>query len=234
MHKYYLSKQLVNLINCIILRIYMIVNEEKFEHDIYARTQEIFDLYVYYSKKLGLRENIDEITLKFEIDYKSDDINAETWVEKNVFNIRMNIGVIKSLMKYYNNIFSPIETKLKEKGIIEHDNIILEFNAQKDIKSLRNIKFPKCLNSEIVELVIVLSYRFIILHEFGHLFNGHCNFLCSLNHDKNFKLKMINNNKKDYAYALCERTLEYDADSFAATQSILYSFFYIIYCCICI
>ena len=63
--------------------------------------------------------------------------------------------------------------------------------------------------------------RFILLHEFGHIFNGHCKYLAGSSTEKfNFMPMHFNeiNEVKRNITALDIRTLEMDADAFAATQ----------------
>ena len=81
----------------------------------------------------------------------------------------------------------------------------------------------KIEDDEKVKLLEIFASRFIVLHEFGHVFNGHCNYLAAELQFENrdgFYMYFDEHgsaiNEKD---SLNIRTLEMDADAFAATQS---------------
>lgn len=67
--------------------------------------------------------------------------------------------------------------------------------------------------------------RFIFLHELGHILNGHCKLLANKMHDTSYFMPMYyndNNKPENETEALDIRTLEMDADAFAATQSMIH------------
>lgn len=64
----------------------------------------------------------------------------------------------------------------------------------------------------------LFAYRFILCHELGHIFNGHTQYLDSIYMNSKIEMRLesfINNTK----YCLDRRTLEMDADAYAATSS---------------
>ena len=82
------------------------------------------------------------------------------------------------------------------------------------------------LENQLTSLLTVFVSRFILMHELGHLFNGHCQYLSSLcQSDKMNYFPMFNygNSKIEGVMSNLDwRTLEYDADSFAITGSFQY------------
>ena len=192
----------------------MFIDEEKFILDFQARVKMIYNYYEEYSKKNLDERNIKNRKLCFSIK-NVDEFNGKSWVDDNTDNVTLNKGVFSELIDYYNKWFIPIEDSLKNTKIMQSNFEIFELNLNSNI-------YPKKISKTEIELMIIFSYRFIILHEFGHLFNGHCDYLRSQTMQNDFRLKMFDNDETTIEAALCRRTLEFDADSFAATQGVLY------------
>lgn len=168
---------------------------------------------------------------KLEFEIKDDkEINGRAWCEGNTDYIEINSGVIEN---YYNYFFKVMEyfrvITLKKLGYSEE-------KSECETMSIETIRFKAddvyLLDSKVGEkkktiLLEVFVSRFIVLHELGHIINGHCKFLKKSSNGTMEFMPMYFNEKKVLSEkeALDIRTLEMDADSFAATQSMAHNIF---------
>lgn len=170
-------------------------------------------------------------TFEFEIK-DNKEINGKSWCEKDKDHIEINRGVIE----LYYNYFAIV---------MEHDkvNFLRYLNITKDDDELKKISYEgvffrdgeveiydsKLVDDKKAKLLEIFVSRFIILHELGHVLNGHCVFLankCNVTGLKYIPVYYSGNEVLlNEESALDIRTLEMDADAFAATQSILHVLF---------
>lgn len=82
----------------------------------------------------------------------------------------------------------------------------------------------KVMDEKRAMLLEIFVSRFILLHELGHIFNGHCKFVTDITNGEMDFIPMHYIGKKELneKQALDIRTLEFDADAFAVTQSIMH------------
>ena len=86
----------------------------------------------------------------------------------------------------------------------------------------------KIVDDAMAKLLVIFVSGFIILHELGHILNGHCKLLAHMQQQKTCFIPMYYNKKKksvDDKEALNIRTREMDADACATTQSIYHLVF---------
>lgn len=154
------------------------------------------------------------------------EINGKSWCNQDKDHIEINRGVLELFYNYFAKV-------------MEYDkiNFLRHLNISEDEDELRKISFEGVFyNGEKVELydsklvddgktklLEIFVSRFIILHELGHLLNGHCKWMAD-----NIKLKEMGyiplfyygmEKTLDEETALDIRTLEMDADAFAVTNS---------------
>lgn len=195
--------------------------------DIENRAYSIYDLYqervADYNKKLKMKV------------IENDNYGGRTWSTLENDIIEIYSGTIYVCFEYFSSV-----TRLKTGEII---NFL--FKNEKDIDK-KNLSYEaiifddgkyKLLDSKnrdtkLATLLTIFCARFILSHEIGHLFNGHCDYVRSESKFLKY-LPMVPQNEMvidEEITALDYRTLEMDADAFAATDSyqeliILYNFF---------
>lgn len=170
-------------------------------------------------------------SLEFEIK-DSKEINGKSWCEKDKDHIEINRGVIELYYDYF-------------AIVMENDkvNFLRCLNITKEDDELKKMSYEgvfyregqvEVFDSKLVDdgkakLLEIFVSRFIVLHELGHVLNGHCKLLankCNVTGLKYIPLFYYENEKLlDEDSALDIRTLEMDADAFAATQSIYHVLF---------
>ncbi|WP_276692748.1 hypothetical protein [Exiguobacterium chiriqhucha] len=87
-----------------------------------------------------------------------------------------------------------------------------------------NLNFfdSKVIDYKLAGLLTIFVSRFIITHELGHLLNGHCEYLNSKEQNNMQHIQMFEKDKSkniQNVSSLDFRTLEMDADAFAATDN---------------
>lgn len=162
--------------------------------------------------------------LEFKI-IKSYKINAKALSDNDIDYIEYNDGTLKCINNYVYNftenytldIINSFGFSQFTRG--EKDGNLFEvFNSNK-LETYEHMDIKK----QIYQLIMTDISRFILTHEIGHLLNGHVEYLQEKSENKlncfemNFSYKDSEAIKKNI---LLIKTLEYDADSFAAFNSI--------------
>lgn len=198
--------------------------------DLKNRSQYVYEYVLDLSKKY-FPQKCCESKLYFDLK-DSDKIGGKCWYEKGEDHVEMNMGVIKSYMKYFQDVLkvetiSVLHTFLPNKDEEELDKCSFEGIVYCEGQQ---IMFDSKYISEMeIKILEIFVSRFIFLHELGHLFNGHCELVKANKENKMTFIPMYYNedinNQIDEKKALDIRTLEMDADAFAATQSFLHLIF---------
>lgn len=170
------------------------------------------------------RKRIKNNTLVFEY-YSSDDFNGHSEVKDNKDYIMLSDHFVEkytTLFSEYNQCIcnEVLALLYPNQNIEESENNSFEGWIYEN--GNRRMIDSKVIGEHRTNLMVVFAIRLIILHEMGHIFDGHLDYLNSIN-GKSLSLYMFGNN--DINDALLIRTMEMDADAFAATQSIRYVFY---------
>lgn len=201
--------------------------DELLEKDLIRRANSIYE---YYQNLI--KENFSHrwylSDLEFEIK-DSKEINGKSWCMDDKDHIEINKGVIEL---YYNYFVTVMENDKIEffhlLNITKEDDELKKMSYEGVL--FRNGKLEiydnKLVDDGKAKLLEIFVSRFIILHELGHILNGHCKLLASKDNltGMNYIPFYYYKNEKflDEKSALDIRTLEMDADAFAATQSIVH------------
>lgn len=162
--------------------------------------------------------------LKFQF-VEDSEVNACAFLRDNYDYMRINTGTLVTIYSLLHsafsnpNVFPNIGDARKETGC----QVNGFFDSQK--KQILFDSVPIDENRKMIsEFASLLATRFIAMHELGHLLNGHTHYIGTLK--SNYYIEMIVkeklskiSNKIDISYALDRRTMEMDADAFAATNS---------------
>ena len=108
--------------------------------------------------------------------------------------------------------------KLYNEDVEELSYELIKFNGDGN----PNLFDSKVIDYKLAGLLTIFVSRFIISHELGHLFNGHCEYLNSKEQNNIQPISMFEESNSENTKNLSSldyRTLEMDADAFAATDS---------------
>lgn len=190
-------------------------NKYFFNDDFLWRVNEIYNKANSRAEKKIVKKLVPEIV-------NSADINAYAMSDKDNDYISINYGMT-SLISEYLDVFSKeynfnMINKFHSFEIDHIDDNLFEGIIQKN--DSYQIFSNSSQNKYLSLLCFTYIERFIITHEMGHIFNGHTEYMGQEYNLKKFSMffKSSVTNKM----ALDIRTLEYDADSFAATETALY------------
>lgn len=163
---------------------------------------------------------------EFEFVINDDiEINGLSSSENNKDYIQINSGVIDLYYKYFSAVIkhdsiSFLQTIMPDKEMDEIEKISYEAlifkNGNVDVFD------NKIVDDKKARLLEIFVSRFITLHELGHILNGHCKLLAKLSQKETYFMSMYyidKNMESNEKEALDIRTMEMDADAFAATQS---------------
>lgn len=184
---------------------------------------------VLYKKAINAKSNTNKKynTKGLKFTYIQDDtLNACVWIEDDYDNMCINTGTLVILYSLFYTAFSDRsmfpnigkvdnESNNLVKGCFDSSKIQLLFTDQpKDEDRLT-----------IANLTAMFACNYIYAHELGHLLNGHGYLLKTLYGNNRMEMILKNimgtfSNTKKEEYSLDRRTLEMDADSFAATFGI--------------
>lgn len=196
------------------------VNKEDFYIDIKNRAKDIYEQYQYLVKE-ALKSDTSNYRLEFYL--KSDSsLGGKAWSKNNLDNIQINKGVIDSYFDYFYG-FTKMQTdyfleKLHIEDVEEASYEFIKFDGNGN----PNLFDSKVIDYKLAGLLTIFVSRFIITHELGHLLNGHCEYLNSKEQNEIHYIPMFEkDNSKNIknVSSLDFRTLEMDADAFAATDN---------------
>lgn len=197
-------------------------NKENFYIDIKNRAIDIYEQYQYLVKEVLENENdISKYNLKFDLKEDSN-LGGKAWSGNYLDNIEVNKGVIDNFFDYFYG-FTKIQTddflkqlRIDDGGEVSYELIKFDDNGNAKLFD------SKVIDYKLAGLLTIFVSRFIITHELGHLLNGHCEYLNSKEKNSVQYISMFEDdnskNIKDVA-SLDFRTLEMDADAFAATDN---------------
>ena len=200
------------------------MNVEKMCQDLTSRSQMIYsEIY------MQLRENgveADKKELSFKI-IDSIDINGRSWCSKKRDNIVICKGVISEFLLYFSEVNNYYVQQVLHKIMpTQQKEEISKMSIEGILYDAGNptIFDSKNIVDERTNLMEIFVSRFILLHEMGHIFDGHYEYLKLKDESLNY-LSMFPQNESDCKNALCIRTLEMDADAFAVTRSFYHLLF---------
>lgn len=195
-------------------------NIELYYNDLKCRAEELYNQFSELSEIFNKQKYQREFDFLIE---ENNDVNGCAYVESNRDIIRINKGLIDKFFGY----FSDYTDCLIKKTIGRNESL--------DLRSIEvigiNISDKETIDlyeyfNNLKSLLLTLLSRFVLLHELGHIFNGHCDYIksnCGMNQIDMFpKLDNFSVDNKD---KLTIRTIEMDADAFAATQSMYHLLF---------
>lgn len=170
-------------------------------------------------------------SLEFKI--KDDErINGRSWCEKDKDHIEINRGVIELYYSYFTKVMEQDRIDfLRTFYVGEEDDKLREISLEGISRKKGNYEIydSKFIEDEQAQLLEIFVSRFIILHELGHILNGHCKLSANKLNVKGIKFIPLyyyeNEKLLSESDALDIRTMEMDADAFAATQSIVHLIF---------
>lgn len=155
-------------------------------------------------------------------------INACAFKHKGREYIGMNIGAFWLLRDIFNrmlsskDIFPEIGNLSKETGksyklptIFDDTNELNAFFKSGKIEAAHPPKDPE--RAEYAALLTYFALHFIVCHEYGHLANGHLEFLDKINGIK-LIIEMDNKRLPTVFTPLMNRTIEMNADAFAVAR----------------
>lgn len=195
-------------------------------NDLNKRAGLVYDSIYSFLESCGYR--IDKKKLFFNIVDK-DDINGCAWSKENEDHIEINKGLIRVYYEYFLSVNNYYKNKLLEKlmdNVSEEDLKKMSYEAISFSNGNPEIVDGKKIVDERTKLLEIFVSRFILLHEYGHIFNGHCNFIAEKGKkDVVIPMRYADGIDAENVTSLDIRTLEMDADMFAATQSMYHLLF---------
>jgi hypothetical protein len=90
---------------------------------------------------------------------------------------------------------------------------------------LQDVYLPDIKDIDRAELSVFLTFlamRYLILHETGHILNGHLDLKCKITSSMNWTDLLSNSSDTNSLSPIHSQVLEYDADAFAANASLRY------------
>jgi hypothetical protein len=210
---------------------------EVFYEDIKSRAQEIYEQYKYLMKEV-LKRDPNSLDSQLKL-YLKDDMNlgGKAWSKNNIDNIQINKGVIDNFFDYFYDFTKkrsedflnmlPFLVEDIESEEVSYEGIVYDNNGKAKVID------SKVIDLNLASLLNIFVARFIVTHELGHLFNGHCRYLNSKDGGSVKYIPIFYNDIDEnisIISALDWRTLEMDADAFAVTDNfrnlvVLYSLF---------
>lgn len=199
---------------------------EVFYEDIKRRAQEIYEQYKYLMKEI-LKINPNSIECQLKVYLKDDmKLGGKAWCKNGIDNIQINKGVIDNFFDYFYNLtkkcsedflsMSPFLVGEIESEEVSYEGIIYDNNRKAKIID------SKAIDLSLASLLNIFVARFILTHELGHLLNGHCRYVNSKKCGSVQYIPIFYNDIDGNTSAISPldwRTLEMDADAFAATDN---------------
>lgn len=200
-------------------------NKESFYIDIKNRAMDIYEQYQGLVQEAFKNENdTAKFSLKFRLNEDSE-LGGKAWSFNYLDNIQLNIGVIDNFFDYFYGFTEMQTVDLLKKLCVDDDGDVSYEFIKFDDNGNANLFDSKVIDYKLAGLLTIFVSRFIITHELGHLFNGHCEYLNSKAENSVQYISMfeedISKNKLNIS-PLDFRTLEMDADAFAATDNFRY------------
>ncbi len=193
------------------------MDSEMFYKDVEKRANEMFN--DWYSTWPGMQDKHFEMS----VDREKNAFGGGSYVENGVLKMVIFSGTIDNYLSVINDVMNfrssirihnihrdnenPIDMMSAE-GIIYEDGVPKVFDS-------------KVIDKHITELIMTFINRFIICHEFGHLFSGHYEQFKKVIKMNFIPMQMTGDewSRVPEDKKLDINTMEWDADSFAATDS---------------
>jgi len=198
------------------------MKKEFFYADIKQRALHIYQQYQWIIKEILGRDCFD-CNLNFYI--KEDArLGGKAWCKNKADHILINSGVLDNFYEYFFRI-STSQTKniLKISNALDEDEMEGSYELLKFEHGQAIMLDSKEIDKKLAGLLTIFVSRFILTHELGHLLNGHCAYICTAyEHEDMQYIPMFDENRNTKSGTISPldyRTMEMDADAFAATDS---------------
>ncbi len=140
--------------------------------------------------------------------------------------MRINTGTVTEIFAYFKSAFCNKQVFCNKGDISKENDNVVQGRFESSSYSIWYTGEPQSdARRQLSDYASLFALRFILTHELGHLLNGHSYYLSSLYAVSNIEMlgkKFLSNLniKMREKYALDRRTIEMDADAFAATFGI--------------
>ena len=194
-------------------------------HEIIYFNTKIIVNNIFSSYKPIIKYNSNKIDpLSFDF-VRNNSFNASSCYEDKECRISIDKTAIDILHFYFSQVTDEYFKKINEKFTSNQEDAY-SFSFETVIFKKNGIVFCSDSKNEkqnLTEALIYFSLQFMIAHELGHIFNGHCEYKKSLSFNQNSRFQIFEpetaNKKSTGLSPLDQRTLEYDADAFATTDN---------------
>lgn len=194
--------------------------------DIQSRAYSAYNMYKNIAKD-ACPEKWYDSNFKFKIEPNSE-INGKSWCEQTTDYVEINQGVIDIYYKYFTEVMQLRKNEFLSAILLDKDEAEINDMSFEAIVYRNNkieIIDSKSNDNSMTQLLVIFVSRFILMHELGHLFNGHCKYLAQFNKNEFNYIPMYYDGNYDLnnkISALDVRTMEMDADAFATTQAFMH------------
>ena len=193
------------------------MNNDFFYKDIEKRANDMFNNW--YSTWAGIKDKHFEMSIKQE----ESAFGGRSYVENGVLKMVIFTGTVDNYLSVINNVMN-LRTSLSINSIHQGDDNLIDLISAEGIiypNGVPEVFDSKVIDQHITNLIMTFVNRFVICHEFGHLFSGHYEQFKMIKmrfipmHMTGDEWSIVPDEKKLDVF-----TMEWDADRFAATDSV--------------
>ncbi|MFS0555241.1 hypothetical protein [Brevibacillus sp. 179-C9.3 HS] len=159
---------------------------------------------------------------QFIYDYLvNPEINAGAAINDHQEKIILTEGLILKIYELFytmNAVYHTVGPFSREPSTLYNLNIVSKFGPDRKI----NVKFPVSSNKDcniVAEYMAMLAIKFVIAHEVGHLYNGHCHYRQAVSKKTSSAFMLHNNGDLDIP-VMELYAMEINADEFAMCRLI--------------
>lgn len=188
--------------------------------DIETRAYHTYGIHKDLAKKFREKQWYDS-SLRFELK-DSKEINGKSWSTGDDDYIEINKGVIDIFHRYFREVME-----------YQKDRFLMSILPDMDEEKVRKLSVEgllrqgekiqvwdsKVISADKANLCSIYVSRFILQHEMGHIFYGHCKYIRRYGGDLEYLPMYYNNNQDSKVPLLDIRAMEVMADIFATMQS---------------